>query len=360
MSSSVSSPVTMAEERLLLPLSEAAAPLFLGISFGRFLKLGVIDNEGRSVAYFAAAVESESDPELCVGFIARFITTALDKVGLSTSDILAAGLSFPGAMNPKTNELNRPPNHPTWGGFPICERLIAATGLRSMRFCNNANSAAYGEYWIGEGKGAHSLCLLELDRGMGCGIIVEGREISGAHGMGGECGHIILDPSPGARWCNCLQQGHLEAYASATGLARRTRELIEAGIPTLLSSRLTPKTDLYDLPKMVYEEAVRGDRLAVDLVMDTAKFLGIGLVTILHTIDPECVLIGGDMMFGGKGSDLGERFLNRIREEIRARAFRILADNLRLSFATLGSYASFIGAAGLAREEALMFTLTGE
>ncbi|MGL4944245.1 MAG: ROK family protein [Thermoguttaceae bacterium] len=355
-----SSPITMAEERLLLPLEEASSPLFLGLSFGRFLKMGVIDNDGRRVSYFATSMESAADPELCIGFMANAIGVALEKTGLSTADIVAAGLSFPGAMNPKTNRLHRPPNHPTWADFPVCERLVAATGLKSVRFCNNANAAAYGEYWIGEGKGAHSLCLMELDRGMGCGIIVEGREISGAHGYGGECGHMILDPSPGARWCNCLQQGHLEAYVSATGLARRTRELIEVGIPTVLASRVTPKTDLYDLPKMVYEEAVRGDRLAVDLVMDTAKFLGIGLVSILHTIDPECVLIGGDMMFGGKGSDLGERFLNRIREEIKSRVFRELANDLKISFATLGSYASFIGAAGLAREEALMFTLTGE
>lgn len=355
--STITAPFKVSEEKMLLPIDKAATPLFLGVSFGRSLKLGIIDSLGRTVSYFALPMESESDPEMCIRFIAKVCDYALKKTNIEPSAIVAMGFSFPGAINPRTNRLHRPTNHPTWGDFPVCERLIEATKISFVRVCNNANAAAYGEYWIGAGKGMHSLCLLELDRGIGCGIIVEGREIAGANGYGGEYGHIIIDPSPGARWCNCLKQGHLEAYVSATGVARRTRELVEAGIPTTLTAHITPRTDLYDLPKLVYEEAIRGDKLSLDLIMDTAKFLGIGLVTLLHTIDPACVLIGGEMIFGGKNSELGERFLNRIREEIRARAFYDLAEKLHLDFATLGSHSSLVGAAGLAREESMLLAV---
>jgi glucokinase len=88
--------------------------------------------------------------------------------------------------------------------------------------------------------------------------------------------------------------------------------------------------------------------------------LGLGIVTLLHTIDPECVLIGGEMMFGGKGSNIGDMFLDRVREEIEDKAISGLGKNLKLDFAALGPFASMIGAAGLAREEASMFSVVDD
>ena len=348
----------MVEEKHLTPLEEATYPLFLGVSFGgKFLKIGIVDSDARTISYFAAPTESGHGPESSTQAMASAILQALEKTGLKPSDITGAGLAFPGSMDPQTNRLHRPPNYPDWKGFPITERLTELTGLPSIRFSNNANASAYGESWIGAGKGTHSLCLLELERGIGCGIIVEGREVAGANGYGGEFGHMIVDSSPGARWCNCQQQGHLEAYVSATGVARRTRELLEIGLKTSLQERINHDTALYDIPRMVYEEAVKGDPLANEIIMETGRVLGVALVTLVHTIDPACILIGGEMMFGGKGSEIGEKFLERAREEIRARAFKDLSANLNLDFATLGSYASYIGAAGLAREETFLFAI---
>jgi glucokinase len=246
---------------------------------------------------------------------------------------------------------------PDWKGYPIVAKLTEYTGLKSVTFSNNANAAAYAEYWVGASKGSQSSCLLLLDTGIGCGIIVEGREIKGANGFGGEFGHMIVDPSPGARWCGCLQQGHLEAYCSSLAVARRTKELVEIGHPTSLVDKITPHDDLFDVARKVYEEADKGDDLAIHIILDTAQFLGRGIVTLLHTIDPECVLIGGEMMFGGKGSKVGDMFLSRIREEVKNRAIMGLGQNLKLDFAALGSFASMIGAAGLAREEATLFSV---
>jgi glucokinase len=253
--------------------------------------------------------------------------------------------------------MHRPPNFPIWEGYPIVAKLIEYTGLKSVSFFNDANAAAYAEYWVGAAAGLQSVCLLLLDRGIGCGIIVDRQEIRGANGCGGEFGHMIVDPSPGARWCGCLQQGHLEAYCSSTAIARRTKELLEVGHPTSLQDRVIPQDGLFDIARKVYEEADKGDELAVHIIQDTARFLGLGIVTLLHTIDPEGVLIGGEMMFGGKGSKIGEMFLARIREEIEQRTIRGLGQNLKLDFAALGPFASTIGAAGLAREEAALFSV---
>ncbi len=348
----------MIEEQIFFPVSEATAPLYVGLNYGgTFLKIGIIDSAGRMVSYFATPNCSEQGPDGATRHGAQAVREAVEKSGAQLSDISAAGFSFPGAMNPKTEKLHRPPNYPDWQGYPIAQKLSEYAGLNSVLFCNNANAAAYGAFWVGAAKGTQSACLLLLDKGIGCGLIVEGREIKGANGFGGEFGHMIVDSSPGARWCNCLQAGHLEAYSSATAVARRTREMLDVGLTTSLQERITRDTPLDAIPRMVYEEADKGDELATRIVLDTARFLGLGIVTLLHTVDPECVLIGGEMMFGGKGSRVGEMFLTRIREEIDHRALKDLAINLKLDFAQLGSYASFIGAAGLAREESLLFTV---
>jgi glucokinase len=348
----------MAEEKIYFPVSEAAQPLFVGMNFGgAYLKIGIIDNEGRTVSFFATPHQAERGPDEATKHVAQTLNVALEKTGTTRSSIAAAGYSFPGALDPKTETIYRPPNFPDWEGYPIVAKLIEYTGLQSVTFSNNANAAAYAEYWVGASQGSQSSCLLLLDTGIGCGIIVEGNEIKGAHGFGGEFGHMIVDPSPGARWCGCLRQGHLEAYCSSLAVARRAKELVEIGHPTSLRDRIFPHAELFAIARMVYEEADKGDELAMHIILDTARFLGLGIVTLLHTIDPECVLIGGEMMFGGKGSKVGDLFLDRIRKEIEQRAIRGLGQNLKLDFAALGSFASMIGAAGLAREEASLFSV---
>jgi len=350
--------IIMVEENVWFPVSEATQPLFVGMNFGgAYLKIGIIDSEGRTVSFFATPHHGERGPEEATKYAAQALNEALAKTGTPLSSIVAAGYSFPSSLNPKTEQLYRPPNFPDWEGYPIVAKLTEYTGLKSVTFHNDANAAAYAEYWVGASKGSQSSCLLLFDKGIGCGIIVEGREIRGANGCGGEFGHMIVDPSPGARWCGCLQQGHLEAYCSSTAIARRTKELLEVGHPTSLKGRVTSEDDLFAVARKVYEEANGGDELATHIILDTARFLGLGIVTLLHTIDPEFVLIGGEMMFGGKGSKIGNLFLARVREEVERRSIRGLGHNLKLDFAALGSFASMIGAAGLAREEALLFSV---
>ena len=351
----------MVEEKIILPVSEAARPLFVGMNFGgAYLKIGVIDNNGRTISFFATPHHGERGPDEATKHAAQALKEALEKTDTKLSSIAAAGYSFPGALNPKTEQMHRPPNFPDWYGYPIVAKLMEYTGLKSVTFSNNANAAAYAEYWVGAAAGAQSICLLLLDTGIGCGIIVEGREIKGANGFGGEFGHMIVDPSPGARWCGCLQQGHLEAYCSSLSVARRTKELLEIGHPTSLVNRVSPNEELFGIARKVYEEADKGDELATHIILDTARFLGLGIVTLLHTIDPECVLIGGEMMFGGKGTKIGDMFLARIREEIVNRAIQGLGQSVKLDFAALGAFASMIGAAGLAREDASMFSVVDD
>src|SRR5205814_4760319 len=117
-----------------------------------------------------------------------------------------------------------PPNLPGWVNLPI-RQLLADKLQKATVLQNDANAAAYGEYWAGAGRGVASLVMFTLGTGIGCGIIDHGKIIEGRHSHGAECGHIILQME-NARQCSCGQFGHLEAYASATALVKRAVEAL--------------------------------------------------------------------------------------------------------------------------------------
>ncbi|MDR1290125.1 MAG: ROK family protein [Planctomycetaceae bacterium] len=346
------------EEAVHFSVSDSALPLFIGVHYGsRNIRVGIVDSEGQTISYFSVAGNSEQNPNLEVKRVAELIDYAVNKTGIDFESVPRVGFCFPGSISQQTERLYRPPNLPKWVDYPVVSELNKALGRDVTVYSNDANASAFAEYWIGAAQGRQSLALVFLGSGIGCGMVIDGDELVGANGFGGEFGHIIIDSSPFARWCSCMKQGHLEAYASSPAVARRTLELLGVGLESSLSGRVDGQTLLNDIPKMVYEEADKGDNLARQIVKDTARYIGLGVVTLIHTIDPECVLIGGEMTFGGKGSKVGEMFLDEIRNEVNLRGMTDLTKYFKIDFAKLGTYACYIGAAGLAREESLLFSV---
>src|SRR5690606_27680837 len=156
---------------------------------------------------------------------------------------------------------------------------------KPVSFANDANAAAYGEFWVGGGREYHSIVMLTLGTGVGGGIIIGDLSIDGENSHGSECGHTIIDYQPDARICSCGHRGHLEAYASATALVKRTEEAL------LLPERHTTVRDCLArgeelTPLLLAREAEAGDRFSLDLIMETAMYIGVGAVSLMHTIDP--------------------------------------------------------------------------
>ena len=160
------------------------------------------------------------------------------------------------------------------------------------------------------------MVIFTLGTGIGGGIIIGDLLVVGEHSHGGECGHFIIDYRDDARMCGCGQRGHLEAYASATAVIKRTEEALAEGRKSSLVGRLEAGAEL--TPLLIAAEAEAGDSLALEIVLDTARFIGIGTVSMMHTIDPAGVVLGGAMTFGGQATDLGRRFLATVKEEVRA------------------------------------------
>lgn len=322
---------------------------FVGIDLGGTnFKIGVLDNFGGIRSFLSVPTLAEKGPDDAMRRMSSAISKAIERAGVDREQILRVGLGSPGTQDLKKGTLVRPANLPGWSFYPIRDRLAGACGF-PVTYANDASAAGYAEYWVGSGKNEPGLILLTLGTGVGCGLIFGGRSFDGVHDHGGECGHIIVDSSESARWCNCGQRGHLEAYASAIGVTRRTLEMVDSGLSSSLTDRLRSYRRQDEVPYIVYEEAKNGDELANRIIRETARWLSYGIVSLVHTLDPSCVLIGGAMTFGGSDDPIGEMFLETINQEVRCRLFKHLAERIHIKYASLGGDAGFIGAAGLAR-----------
>jgi glucokinase len=159
----------------------------------------------------------------------------------------------------------------------------------------------------------------------------------------------LVNPADDAPMDSLGKRGSLESYANATAVVERTLAALRNGNVSLLSSRQAAGEEI--TPRLVADAAEKGDELARKVIMETAYWLAIGIVSLVHTIDPDAVVLGGAMTFGGNDSEIGRDFVQRIRDEVRPRVLEPLRDKLRIDFASLGGDAGYIGAAGLARLE---------
>lgn len=332
----------------ITPLEKSKRPYFIGIDVGGTnTKIGIVDDSGQTLSYVSIPTIEEEGPQGLIDRAGETIRQKTAELGIANGDLKAAGLGTPGPMDTDKGMILDPMNLPHWRHFPIRDRLSEELGM-PVAFTNDANAAAYGEYWVGSGRESKSMIMLTLGTGVGGGIIINGSAVEGVNSFGAECGHIIVDSRPDARVCVWGGgRGELEAYASASAVAARAQALLDDGRESSLAQRLSSGKELTTL--MLSEEAERGDALASEVILESAMYLGIGIVTLVHTIDPGAVILGGAMNFGGRESPVGRRFLQRVEEEFKSRAFEVVAKNTLIDYASLAGDAGYIGAAGVAR-----------
>lgn len=329
--------------------ADAQRPYFLGVDVGGTgIKIGLVDNNGQTLAFETLPTNEPEGPTAAMRRVVTVLQQFVDHLAIDLADIAAIGLGAPGPLDLATGVLVEPPQLPNWWNFNL-RACLAELTQRPVSLNNDANAAAIGEFWLGSGKSASSMVLLTLGTGVGGGIISEGRLINGKNSFGGEFGHLMIDPSPTARLCAWGGgRGQFEAYASASAVAIRTRQRLAEGTASLLG-----KIEGEVTPLDVFHAAERGDDLAINIIEETAQWLGIGITTIVHVLDPGMVVIGGAMTFGGAASPVGRYFLATIRREFRHHTFDNVFEGTSIDFAALGADAGYLGAAGYARHQIL-------
>ena len=263
--------------------------------------------------------------------IAAGILKKMKEKGIPKEETAGVGIGLPGPIE-ENGEIACAVNlH--WGRKNVEKELEELVGM-PVKAGNDANVAALGEMWKGGGKGAKNLIMATLGTGVGGGIIVNEKIITGAHGAGGEIGHAVINPKE-ERACNCGNKGCLEQYASATGIASLARKALEtSGKDSVLRQKdsVTAK-DVFD----AYKEQ---DSLAADIVEEFAEYLGRALAVFACVADPDVIVLGGGV------SKAGQVLVDCVEACYRKYAFSACKDT-QIKLATLGNDAGICGAAKL-------------
>jgi len=254
--------------------------------------------------------------------------------------IAAVGVSAPGPLDPRRGVIHWAPNLPGWRDVPLAGRLRSAVG-RPVFLGNDGNLAALAEQRQGAGQGQSDLVYLTVSTGIGGGVISDGRLILGRGGLGGEVGHMTIEAN-GPR-CNCGNIGCLEALASGTAIARQAQELIAGGTQTLIADLAGGDRDRISA-RLVYQAAIQGDEVAVDLFHKAGSYLGIGIINLMYLFNPGMIVIGGGV------SKAGDLLFGPMQATIRQRIHPIYWSHCSIVRAALGDDVCLLGAAILALE----------
>jgi len=317
-----------------------AAPLFVGLDVGgTTMKAGVVDDEGQVYAAVNMPTEAHRGQEFGLNRMADTIVNAVVAARIDLDHIAAIGVATPGTMDLRAGVILDPPNLRPWQNVPV-RKYIGDRFQKPTAFQNDANAAAMGEFWIGAGRGSHSMVLFTLGTGVGGGIVIGDLILEGEHSHGAELGHMKIEIT-NPRQCGCGRWGCLEAYASATAVVKRTLEHLEKESLSSLASYVSRPSEL--TARDIFNAADKGDAVADKIVEETAYYLAVGTTNMLHSIDPDMVVFGGGMTAAGTG------FLRRIHNHVKHLAFPVPGEKCELRLAKLGSDAGCTGAAACGR-----------
>ena len=297
---------------------------------GTTVKLGLFTEDGEVLDKWEIPTRTENNGTAIIPDIAESIMKKSEEKGLAKEDIAGVGMCAPGPVT-EDGTIIKAVNL-GWDVFNIRKELEKLTGY-AVRSGNDANVAALGEMWKGGGQGCMNAVVVTLGTGVGGGIIVNGKILTGSTGAGGEIGHIhICDDEP--EECGCGNHGCLEQYASATGIVRlANRRLAKDDKKSVLrDEEVTAKT--------VFDAVKAGDEVAMEIAEQFGDFLGKGLANVAGVTNPEVFVIGGGV------SKAGKVVLDYIEKYYTKYVFHASKD-AKFVLATLGNDAGIFGAAKL-------------
>jgi glucokinase len=310
----------------------------LGIDIGGTnLVVGSVAEDGRALqALDSEPTHAEAGSSDVLDRLVALAARAIERTRqlVPGAEILGVGVGAPGPLDTRSGVVLLTPNL-GWVNMPLRQIIHDRLGLRTA-LDNDANCAVLGEWWVGAARGSRHAIGITIGTGIGGGLILDGRLYHGASDVAGEIGHTTIDTE--GRRCKCGNYGCLEAYASGPNIALRAIEALEAGAESRLPAYVAG--DLRQLTaQTVYQAAQDGDELALEVVNDTAKFLGVGIGNLLNIFNPEVVVVCGGVTLAG------DHLFVPMRREVARRAFKPAVTACRIVPGELAGTAGVYGAA---------------
>ena len=305
---------------------------------GQTSKLGVVDARGTVLAQTVIRTDTYSDVAPYIAELAEAVKKVIKEAG-AEGKVRGIGVGAPNG-NYYTGQIESAPNLP-WAHDKVEFAKLLSDALDGLpvALTNDANAAAVGEMTYGAARGMKNFIMITLGTGVGSGIVINGEVVYGHDGFAGELGHTSAVRNNG-RACGCGKSGCLEAYASATGVARTAREWLElTDEPSVLRNLDTIAS------KDVYEAAKEGDKLALKIFEFTGKILGRSFADFIAFSAPEAIVL-----FGGLAR-AKEFLLAPMEDAMNANVLPLWRNKVKIVFSQLKeSDAAILGASALAWE----------
>lgn len=301
---------------------------------GTTVKMGLFDAEGAVLDKWEIVTVTENNGSKILPDIADSILAKMAERNMDKSDVIGVGIGVPGPVDSQ-GIIHKAANL-GWGVFNVSETLSNLVGV-PVKSGNDANVAALGEMWKGGGQGYSNMVAVTLGTGVGGGIIIGGKILSGATGAGGEIGHMHVEDAE-VESCGCKNKGCLEQYASATGIVRLAKRRLAKDDKASILREGTVSA------KTVFDAVKAGDEVAIEIAEQFGEYLGKGLANVAAVVNPEIFVIGGGV------SKAGDVLISYVEPVFQKYAF-VACKGAKFALATLGNDAGIFGAAGLILRE---------
>ena len=297
---------------------------------GTTVKLGLFTTEGEIVDKWEIKTRTENQGEAVLPDIAAALNEKLEEKQIPKDEVEGIGVGVPAPVDSEGVVQNTA--NLGWVYKEVKREMEELSGMKA-EIGNDANVAALGEMWLGAGKGRKNIIMVTLGTGVGGGIIIDGKPLVGAHGAGGEIGHLCVNYEE-TDHCGCGNTGCLEQYASATGITRlaNIRLAKDDKASVLRGQEVSAKT--------VFDAVKADDEVAKEIAEEFGKYLGHAMANLAAVADPSAIVIGGGV------SKAGEVLLQYVEKNFKEKAFFANKDT-EFVLATLGNDAGICGAAKL-------------
>jgi len=313
----------------------------VGVDFGGTkISAGVVNlDTGKLVGAAKKKTRQVSKEDDVVKRIISVVDESLADAGIDFKRVHGIGIGAAGMVNRKSGVLVQAVNIGA-NDLPLTEPISRYYSV-PCRLGNDVEVATLGELNFGAGRGCGNFVCIFVGTGIGSGIVRDGKIYRGATGTAGEVGHIMLFPD--GRQCGCGAFGCLEAYASRTAVARTILVDLNRGMASSIRDKVDMTKGILRSKALAYA-VTSNDKLVVNAVEEAARFMGMGLATVINFYNPERIILGGGMI------EAVEMYFHRSAAEARRRALKIPGSKIEIVRAELGDFAGIVGAAMLIRE----------
>ena len=311
---------------------------YLGVDLGGTnIAIGLVDKNFNIVAKGKVPTKAERPTGEIIDDMATLCASVVEKANISFDEVESVGIATPGSINPNTGVVLFA-NNIYMKHYPIADELKKRIPVKKVYLENDANAAALAEAKAGAGAGCNSLVMVTLGTGVGGGVVIDGKLYSGFNYSGAELGHTVIEV--GGRPCTCGRKGCFEAYSSATGLIKMTKEKLLETKDTIMWKMVNDDINKVS-GRTAFDASKKGDKAGQEVVDMYIEYLGCGLTNMVNIFQPEVLCIGGGVC--GEGDYLLKPLIKIIERD--QYGFDVQEKPCKIKIAKLGNDAGILGAA---------------